>query len=531
MPYDLEKHPRIQFPKTERELAHYCIRRLADVPEVEYPVWFIQGQTESASEWVRWNGYKFETIPQRAILAVVNECIEEIVLDYSKNYSEDDTLKYERKSLKNSTAIAATNILSGHLTQPISMLNSNTDYFTIRNGRIVVNPELPEFGTFIEHDRSIINTQCGGNEDYPLEYNPKATCPKWIDNLRMVWENDEELIRYFQMLCGYWMTADCGQEAFYVFWGKGRNGKSKIVETLMTLYGDYATPISTSLVTEGWNEHGTENRFEMTQLPNARFIWVDETDPGMKLREKVVKQITDGARVSTDKKFSDKFFKFKIRGKLLFTTNYLPIIPPESYALKERNRPVKFPLTIPRQNRIENFGKILLEELPGILNWSIDGLRMWGKYRKRGGDVKIPIPKAIVDFTAEYEFTCDPTGEFRRDCCETGELYSVKLKDLYDEYEKWCTANGVKKPLGKIKFNNVIELNFVKKRGKHEEYWLGIGLLNDPKCEFDFDKPIQEVSNNGNGQPLKQEPLTVPHPETPSEPELDYGEEDDKQPF
>lgn len=73
-------------------------------------------------------------------------------------------------------------------------------------------------------------------------------------------------------------------------------------------------------------------------------------------------------------------------------------------------------------------------ELSGILNWCIEGLRL---YRKQG----LEPPDKVKEATSTYRADSDKVGSFINECLtKTGR--NSKAKDVYDAYSTWCDDNG-----------------------------------------------------------------------------------------
>ena len=77
----------------------------------------------------------------------------------------------------------------------------------------------------------------------------------------------------------------------------------------------------------------------------------------------------------------------------------------------------------------------LIEELPGILNWALEGCMMW----QREG---LASPNEIQVATAEYRQQMDIIGSFIDDCCQVGHGESELSGDLYRAYSAWCDRSG-----------------------------------------------------------------------------------------
>jgi len=86
----------------------------------------------------------------------------------------------------------------------------------------------------------------------------------------------------------------------------------------------------------------------------------------------------------------------------------------------------------------------LLEELPGILNWVLEGLR---DYHQQG----LAPPEEVTKATAAYRKENDSLQAFIGECCLVGEGYSLKNSILFGEYRAFCQDSG-HEPLSQKKF-------------------------------------------------------------------------------
>jgi putative DNA primase/helicase len=80
----------------------------------------------------------------------------------------------------------------------------------------------------------------------------------------------------------------------------------------------------------------------------------------------------------------------------------------------------------------------LLNELPGILNWALDGAeRLLARGRFR-------MPRASADAVREMEDLGSPIGAFIRDRCVLGPTHEIVCDHLYMAWKDWCTEQGIK---------------------------------------------------------------------------------------
>ncbi len=78
----------------------------------------------------------------------------------------------------------------------------------------------------------------------------------------------------------------------------------------------------------------------------------------------------------------------------------------------------------------------MLTELPGILNWSIEG---WRQLQERGHFVQ---PASVEDTLRDIEDLSSPVGAFVRERCDVGPGLRVWVDDLYGAWKEWCEADG-----------------------------------------------------------------------------------------
>ena len=81
----------------------------------------------------------------------------------------------------------------------------------------------------------------------PVEYKPSSKAPRWMDFLNTITGGSKELVRYLQKAVGSSLSGDISEQALFVLYGTGANGKSTFLNTISELLGDYArnTPSET----------------------------------------------------------------------------------------------------------------------------------------------------------------------------------------------------------------------------------------------------------------------------------------------
>jgi putative DNA primase/helicase len=265
----------------------------------------------------------------------------------------------------------------------------------------------------------------------PVLYDPTATAPTWNAFQQRICDGDRDLIEYKQRLCGYCLTGLTSEQSLYIGHGTGANGKSTEVNVLRDLYGDYSTVADTSTFL---TKRGGGIPNDVARLRGARFVSAVETDANRALAEGLVKQVTGGDAMVARFLFRE-FFEFLPQFKVWLCVNHKPRIRGSDHAIWRRIHLIPYSVRIPAEEQIPDFHRQLEPELSGILNWCLDGLRLW----REGG---LEPPKAVLEATAEYKAESDILADFFEERCVQAPNASAYAKDIYKSYKTWAQDAG-----------------------------------------------------------------------------------------
>ncbi len=316
-------------------------------------------------------------------------------------------------------------------------------------------------------------------EDYltklsPARWDPKADAPRFLAFLHEIMLGDVEVIRYLQRVVGYALTADTREQVFFLLYGTGANGKTTLLEVLRHLFGDYArqSNFSTFLARRDDSVRG-----DLARLAGARLVTAVEAEEGQRFAESLVKQLV-GGDVITARRLYQNEIEFRPAFKLFLAANHKPTVWGTDHAFWRRVRLIPFTVTIPPERQDRALLDKLRAELPGILNWALEGC---GDWLANG----LGEPAAVVAATRSYQAEQDLVGEFIDDRCNivlNGRAHTARVerKHLYTTYESWCRESGTpaisaKKFCERIRERRVQE---VKARGCW--FWIGLELRDAP---------------------------------------------------
>ena len=343
----------------------------------------------------------------------------------------------------------------------------------------------------IEPRRSDLITMQAG-----ARYDSFADCPLWKKFLKDIFAGNEDLTNYIKRAVGYCLTGGTSEQIFFFCHGTGANGKSVFLAVLRALLGEYAkqADFSTFLV-----QRNEKVRNDLAALAGARVITAVEAEEGGRLSMQVLKSWTGGDPITARFLFGENF-TFKPQGKIWLAANTKPAITERNYAAWRRVHLIPFNVTIPPEKRDQDLESKLIAELPGILNWALEGLRDYL-------DVGLKTPEAVTKATNEYRQENDSVESFISECCELGKLKVCKNSELYGQYLNFCKMSGLD-PLSQPKYSP--EMNskpgISSKRSKFGMEWKGIDLKPEWRGVGLGPNPTsQAIDSNGVGLPQNTE--------------------------
>lgn len=265
-------------------------------------------------------------------------------------------------------------------------------------------------------------------------YDERAVCPVFRAFLDTVLPNAQEQA-FAQRYFGYALTGLISEQKLLLCWGGGRNGKSTLTLAIKELFGDYASMLPFESLLQDDRRRGSEATPDLARLPGKRFVLASEPEQGARLSTSIMKRMTGGEPMVV-RDLNKGFFEFDPQFKLVLTFNPKPSIPAQDDGTWRRLMMLHFGVQIPEDQQDKHLRRKLAAEAAGILNWLLDGYRMWAEQG-------VAPPESVKGATAEYRAENDPVGGFL--LARTRKTMGVNMpaKELYDEFKKYCEANGI----------------------------------------------------------------------------------------
>lgn len=307
-------------------------------------------------------------------------------------------------------------------------LDTNDYLLNVQNGTVDLSEDTPKF---LKHSPDMLLSKiCNAN------YDPAASCKEWEKFLYEIMQGDKEKIKYLQKIAGLSLTGNTQEETCFILYGSTtRNGKSTFCETLIHLLGDYALTMKPESLAVKQNMDSRQASGDIARLAGCRFCNASEPPKRMLFDTALLKSLL-GRDSITARHLHQREFSFIPKFKLVINTNYLPTITDDTVFTSGRINVISFDRHFEPEEQDKHLKDKLRQEseLSGILNWCIDGLRM---YRKEG----LKPPAAVQQTTETYRTDSDKIGNFIKEClAKTGKNSSIK--SIYEVYSTWCSDNG-----------------------------------------------------------------------------------------
>lgn len=313
------------------------------------------------------------------------------------------------------------------------------------------------------------------------DYDPRAACPRWEQFLTEVLAT-RETVAFIKRAAGYSLTGDTREQVFFFLCGRGGNGKSTLINTLLRLLAGYGHKASIeTFMLSHLTRSGSTATPDLAELPGKRFVSPGEVEQGQRLNEKFIKDLV-GADPQAARQLFEHQFEFIPQCKLWMYGNYEPRIKGQDTGIWRRVRYIPFKSTFkdePEAGEKKKDGKLpekLQAELPGILAWAVEGCLAW----QREG---LGTSKEIVDATKAYKENQDILAPFLADRCLIAQHAKAKKADLWDAYlawlkenaegDKFVTSHAFSREMKARGFEDDVKIGGIR-------YWGGIGLLVDP---------------------------------------------------
>lgn len=261
------------------------------------------------------------------------------------------------------------------------------------------------------------------------DYDEDADCPTFKAALDD-WISDRKTRMKIQEYAGYclWHWGLPHHKVLFLV-GPTASGKSTFLDTIRAMMGD-----------------GTVSNLTPQQLTNDDFDasgiygkWVNvrnDIPDDMIQNTGMFKEVSAGDPVKIEFKYEDHFY-YEPTAKHMFSANQLPDANTDDEAFYRRILLAPFPSTVPEHERDKHLDDKLQSELPGVLNWALEGLQRLQDQGEFTGDLD---PTRTQDTWDKWGHAAD---RFATVCLEESTGENLRKADVYRAFSRFCESENI----------------------------------------------------------------------------------------
>jgi putative DNA primase/helicase len=289
----------------------------------------------------------------------------------------------------------------------------------------------------------------------PYDYDSVIDCPLWRQVINEWFNGDKYCETLLAQWFGYNLIATYKWERMMIFYGVPASGKSTVTSTLAALLG---TDRCSALDFNDLNySFGLESLIGKYSAIISEDQVTKRMDGGHILQS--LKRLTGQNLISIRRKFKPAY-STQLSARITYETNELPRFVDNPQALRRRILFLCF------NNSFETKPDVTLkdrlkQELPGIANWAILGLKSLLKC----GDFAEPISSSQAKH--ELKMMTSPIAAMLDECCDFSDVTAITTKEqLYNLHKEWFQENGYTL-YNRVWFSRVVNSAFPKLRECH----------------------------------------------------------------
>lgn len=301
-----------------------------------------------------------------------------------------------------------------------------------------------------------------------VAWDSQAECPLFEAFLDQIMGGDQGLVAYLKRLIGYSLIGTSSEQKFWMWVGRGSNGKGVLARTLREVFGDYAeTPSDTMYMkTRLGAARSDAARPDLLRLQSVRFTYMSEP-PGGQFNEEMLKSHTGEDAILARNLYAkaEQFAQFTPTHKIVFLTNDPPKTDDVGVSMRRRVRVIRFEQDY-SQDPDRTLEDRLKAEKAGILNLAIREALTWVSEG-------LPEPASVTQWSADYIEENDPLAAFIAERCEVARQVQGSSSALWASYEDWITQRGAE-AMSRTGFGLALGRRFHGKHTKTGAVYVGI---------------------------------------------------------
>jgi P4 family phage/plasmid primase-like protien len=346
------------------------------------------------------------------------------MLEVSRSIVDLETLVEHRTDSKLSAVV---NVLKG-IVEHRNAFDDRPSAIHLANCMILIRNGLIEKERFSPSYRS--------RNQSPIIYNPKAKCPRFLNELILPAVHEEDVL-ILQKMMGQALLGKNPTQRFLILDGEGGRGKTQFINTVNLLVGKRNTyQLRTKHLAE---------RFEISRFVGKTMLFGSDVKAGFMQTDgaEVIKSLVGGDHLSGEGKNSNNA-EIYLRGdfNVLISSNARLKMKLEGdvSAWRRRLLIVRYSAPPPKK-KIPYFAEMLIdEEGSGILNWAIEGLIDLNEDIEKYGDIF--MTERHLQTVDSLLSESDSLRFFVRDGISKAPGNDLARSEIFEKYAAYCPDNG-----------------------------------------------------------------------------------------
>lgn len=268
----------------------------------------------------------------------------------------------------------------------------------------------------------------------PVNYIPNAPEPTlFLGLMEKVFKGNEEQYNLMQEVFGCCLLNNYKYQSIIYLLGDGGNGKGTVVKILTYLLG--SENVSSATLNQLTDHTNVEYYLALLHGKKAN-ICGDISAKKIENTENIKKLSSNTDKISARLPYGSPF-DFINAAKLIFAMNKMPKKDAFTTGDKRRDIIISFDNHIAdTKEDIKGFAEVIRDsgEMPGVLNWAIEGLKRLERNQK------FSDKRTIAQRGLEYDMKSNPMKYFVDDCIEFdplgGVIPNIAVYEAYSKYRK-----------------------------------------------------------------------------------------------
>lgn len=374
----------------------------------------------------RWDGTRYATLNAKYPVPEFETLGKEIEILSRQETSEeavDEMMKLSMSCQYFPKIKNITQIIQNSSSHNLNKFDENINLLNFLNGTFDLKKQV-----FRAHDRNDRITKL-----IPYAYDSTATCPTFLRFQDDIYQGNKELMKFVQKLFGYSLSGERKEQIFVVKYGEGSNGKSTESELHLKLLGDYASSASISSFLEKKLD-GIRN--DLARLVGTRLVSASEVGLDKYLDESQIKEMTGGEKLTVRFLYNENF-SFVPQFLVVLTLNNKPKIRGTDNGIWRRIVSIPYSKKFEGVQNDKELSNKLTNELPGIMNWALEGYRLW---KSEGLQ---PFPSIVCKSNELYRQEENPVADFISEVLEFYSGSRLLFSEIREYANDWTRKQGI----------------------------------------------------------------------------------------